>query len=82
MIENRIKTVMANVLNIDVSQISEVSSADTLQNWSSLNHMSLAIALEEEFNISFKDEQLVEIISYPLIVCIIKEIMTETVAVV
>lgn len=75
MIEEKIKTVIANVFNIPINDISDETSPDTLKNWNSLGHMNLVIALEEAFNINFQSEQIVEMNSYPLLVCIIKEMM-------
>lgn len=77
-IEEKIKNVMANVFNIEVSNISEESSVDTLNNWNSLGHMNLILALEEEFGIQFKDEQVIEMNSFPLLVCTLQEILFKT----
>ena len=51
--EIRIKTVMSAVFNLDVNTISRISSPDNIENWDSLKHMNLIIALEEEFGIEF-----------------------------
>jgi acyl carrier protein len=80
MIEKKIKKVMANVFNTNIDDISEETSTDTLSNWNSLGHMTLVVALEEEFGIEFQDEDVIEMNSYPLLVCIIKE-MTQNQAV-
>ena len=60
---DKIKNVMALVFEIDPSQIPDSASTSTIDNWDSLNHMNLVVALEEEFNILFSDEEIVEIIS-------------------
>jgi|TARA_B100001964_G_C14187546_1_gene579399 acyl carrier protein len=54
--ESRIKKVMSNVLNIDIALINNNTSPDNVENWDSLKHMNLIIALEEEFEFEF-DEQ-------------------------
>lgn len=61
---DKIKNVMALVFEIDPSQIPDSASTSTIDNWDSLNHMNLVVALEEEFNILFSDEEIVEIISF------------------
>lgn len=71
--EDKIKKVLSDVLDIEEKIISEESSPETIETWDSLKHMNLVVALEEEFNIEFTDDELVELISYPLIVEIIKE---------
>jgi acyl carrier protein len=70
--EDRIKKVMSDVLNIDVSLINNESSPDNIENWDSLKHMNLIVALEEEFEIEFDDEEIVDSMNYALIVIILK----------
>ena len=70
--EKRIKIVMSAVLEIPIGQIKEVSSPDTIESWDSLKHMNLIVALEEEFNVEFDDEEIVNSVNYALILNIIK----------
>jgi acyl carrier protein len=74
-IEIRIKNVMSAVFEIPVDQIKDNSSADTIESWDSLKHMNLVIALEEEFQFQFNDEQTREMLNYSLIYTIIKEML-------
>lgn len=71
--ENRIEEVMAAVFEISKEEITNDSSPDTIKSWDSLKHMNLVAALEEEFNIQFTNEEIVEMINYQLIKLIIKE---------
>lgn len=59
----KIKNVMAVVFEIPITDIPDSASTSSLENWDSLNHMNLVVALEEEFQIRFSDEEIVEIIS-------------------
>ena len=63
---------MSDVFNIDVSLINNESSPDNIENWDSLKHMNLIIALEEEFEIEFDDEEIVDSMNYALILNILK----------
>jgi acyl carrier protein len=72
MIEVRIKQVMSDVFNIDINSINDTSSPDNIENWDSLKHMNLIIALEEEFGVIFDDQEIVESMNYALIVNILK----------
>lgn len=65
--ENRIKKVMSKVFNINENSIGTSSSQDTIENWDSLKHMQLIYELEEEFKVEFTTEEIVDILSYPLI---------------
>jgi acyl carrier protein len=69
--ENRIKKVMSDVFNIDIESINNSSSPDNIENWDSLNHMNLIVALEEEFEIEFDDEEIIDSMNYVLIVNIL-----------
>ena len=70
--ENRIKKIMSNVFNINVDSINNESSPDNIENWDSLKHMNLIIALEEEFEIEFDDEEIVDSMNFALILNILK----------
>ena len=74
-IEDRVKKVLSNVFGINATSISADVSPDNIEKWNSLGHMNLVIALEEEFGITFNDQQLIEMMSYPLIICTVKEIL-------
>ena len=71
--ENRIKNVMAAVFEISIEDINEESSPDSIDNWDSLNLMNLVVSLEEEFDIEFDDDEIVEMLNFKLLVEIIKE---------
>lgn len=75
-IEDKVKKVMGNVFGIDALLISDETSPDTLLKWDSIGHMNLIFALEEEFNIQFSETQIVEMMNYPLILCVLKEIIS------
>ena len=76
-IEERIKNVISNVFGIEQHLVSENSSPDTIESWTSLGHMNLVVALEEEFKVQFNDMQIIEMMNYSLIVCIVKEVVPE-----
>ena len=69
----KLKQVLARVFNIDPEIITEQASPDNIENWDSLRHMNLVLALEEEFNVEFTDDQVVEILSYQLIKLVLQE---------
>lgn len=71
--ENRIKKVMSEVLDIDESLINDSTSAEMIESWDSLKQMNLIVALEEEFDIEFDGEDLENLINFKLICLIIQE---------
>ncbi len=69
----KIARTMAVVIGIDQSEITADSSMDTIEKWDSLKHMKMIMALEQEFDVMFDDEDVVEMLSVPLIIIAIKE---------
>jgi acyl carrier protein len=71
--ESRIKTIMANVFLIDESEIKENASPDSIPQWDSIGHLNLITSLEEEFDIIFSEEQIIEMLNLPLVIEITRE---------
>ena len=71
--ENRIKEIMSVVFETDLSMIDDCSSIETVENWDSLKHMILIAVLEEEFKITFSDDEILDMLNYKLILKTIKE---------
>ncbi|BBY36633.1 hypothetical protein MMAN_07670 [Mycobacterium mantenii] len=69
----KIKEVMAAVLEVDPSTISEDASMDSIESWNSLRQMSLVLALEEEFGVSFPDEDAANATSFKLLSLVLQE---------
>jgi acyl carrier protein len=64
MVDERIKNIMASVFDVNVSRICSDTSADALEQWDSLSHMCLVVALEEEFVVKFSSDEIVEMLSF------------------
>jgi len=72
-IDLQVKTIFSNLFSIEPSQIhSKLSPAD-VDKWDSLQHLNLVVAIEEEFGISIDAEQITEMLTYELIISLIKE---------
>lgn len=65
--EEKLKKIIGSVFKIDASAVNNETSPDTVENWDSLNHLNLVLALEEGFDVSFTEEQTVEILNFELI---------------
>ncbi|MGY4383048.1 acyl carrier protein [Pedobacter sp. UYP24] len=70
--EQRIKNVMASVFDLNEDEINDNASPDTIEQWDSLRHMQLITGLEEEFNVTIKDDEIIEMLNYKLIHDILK----------
>ncbi len=64
---------MAAVFETEPSLINENSSPDNIENWDSIRHMNLIVALEEEFGIQFNDDQIADMTNFKLVIATLKE---------
>lgn len=69
--KDRIFQIVSRVMDVPVELLTEESSPDTIEKWDSIQHMSLVLALEEDFNIMFSDSEIIELLSIELIIEII-----------
>jgi len=58
-LEEKVLKIVGLVMEIPAGQLDLQSSADTVENWDSLRQMNLTLALEEEFDVSFTDEEII-----------------------
>lgn len=72
--EKRLYTIMSQIFDIPLSAISMDSTAETMPEWDSMNHINLVLALEGEFGIQFTPEQIAEIISVQSILKVFAEL--------
>lgn len=56
-IEDKFFAILSSLLNVPRDQLSRESSRETIQQWDSLKHMHLVMALEDEFGIEFDDSE-------------------------
>jgi len=75
--EEKLKMVLSKVFSMDKESITDNFSIDTAENWNSLNHSNLIIALEQAFNIEFTTDEIIEMMSYKLIRLTLQEKMQE-----
>jgi acyl carrier protein len=71
--EEKLKTVISSMLEIDIASVGPDTSTDTVEKWDSQRHMHLVIALEEAFGITIPDDEVTTITSYPIIKAVIEE---------
>jgi acyl carrier protein len=56
----RLEEVIASVMSVDASAISDGDGPGTIETWDSLNHVMLAGVLEEQFGVTLTADELVE----------------------
>lgn len=75
--EERIKVIMSEIFFIEVSSISDESSPQDINNWDSIGNLNLITVLEEEFEIVYTDEQILEMLNFKLVCLITREALSQ-----
>ena len=75
--EQKLKELMANVFSIEISEISSLSSPDSISQWDSIGHLNLITSIEEEFGIYFDEEQIIQMLNFQLVNEITKEAISK-----
>lgn len=70
-----LKEVLSAVFEVSVESITDDSSSDTIENWDSLRHLNLIIALEEEFNVVIPDEEVGNMVNFKLIELVLNDLL-------
>ena len=73
--EDKIKEILATVLEIDQSDVNNDTNPNTVSNWDSLRHMKLVFAIEDEFGVQFSDDQIIQLTDVGKIINCIKELI-------
>jgi acyl carrier protein len=73
-VQDRVIKVISDVMNVPVSKLDENSSPMSVDKWESMKHINLVLALEEEFNIQFDDQQISALQDVKSIVSVIENL--------
>ena len=66
-LKEKIVNVMSLVFEVAPTEINDDSSTDTIENWDSLRHLNLILALEEEFGVTIPDEEVGNMVNYKIV---------------
>ncbi len=69
----KIKEIMAQVFEIPAECIGDDASPDTIEQWDSLHHLYLVLALEENFGTKFTEDEIVEMLNLKLVLLTLRE---------
>ena len=72
-IKEKIRKIIAEILNVDEKEIDDDTAIGDIQGWDSLNQLKILSAVETEFNIQFTPDVLMELEDFSDIVQAVKE---------
>jgi acyl carrier protein len=55
---DQIRTIASDLFGVPAEKISAASSPETLENWDSIQHLNLVLALEERFGLQLSPEEI------------------------
>ena len=70
--EQKLKEILASVLNVSLDSIGMDSSINNVANWDSLTHLKLVAKLEEELSIRFTEEEFLQLSNFANILRIVE----------
>lgn len=62
--EEKVNDILIDVLKVPKEKIAEDLTMDDVDNWDSLTHMNLIVAIEDEFGIEMSGDDIAEMISF------------------
>jgi acyl carrier protein len=62
-VQEKVIQVLINIFQVSPDKISTETTSDNVENWDSMNHINMILALEQEFGISYDEEQAVSMLS-------------------
>jgi acyl carrier protein len=68
-----VKRIAADVFEAPAAELTAQSSPDNIPSWDSMHHLSLVLALEQDFAIEFSPEEIEQLLSLELIADLIEE---------
>jgi len=74
----RVRNIAADVLRVSAGNLTPESSNETIENWDSVQHLNLVLALEQEFSVQFDPEEIDEMNSIGRAASIIQSKLSTT----
>ena len=71
--ENKLKKLLSVILDVDKKRIDNNTSADNINGWDSLKQMNIIVAIEEEYDVQFNEEESILSNSYIALLDAIKK---------
>ncbi len=75
--ELQIKQIMSDVLDVDATRVDALTSQENTPNWDSMGQINLVIALEQEFGVCFTAVEIVELVSFPEILRMLRDKLSQ-----
>ncbi|MFQ5671491.1 MAG: acyl carrier protein [Nitrospinales bacterium] len=65
--DDKLRTILAQAIDVDAEELTDESSPDTMPEWDSFAHLNMVASIEQEYGISLTLEEVIEMQSLPKI---------------
>lgn len=72
-IEQRVRQVASDVFNLPLDRITPQSNPQSIENWDSVQHLNLVLALEQELGVQIAPEEIEQMQSIGAIIELMKQ---------
>ncbi len=70
--EETIKQLMADILDLDPKAIDHTTRADGVDGWDSFNHLNLCLAIEQALGVQLEVQEMETMLSFPAIMAVVR----------
>ena len=69
----RVRSIAADIFTLDLAAVPRSASRDTVSAWDSVAHVNLVLAVEQQFDVQFLPEEMLEMLSIELVAMLVEE---------
>ena len=73
-----VRAVASDIFGVPPDQITAESSPETIENWDSMQHLNLVLAIEEKFGVQLEPEDIEQMKSIGAVVALITRLQSTT----
>lgn len=73
-----VRAVASDILGVPPDQITAESSPETIENWDSMQHLNLVLAIEEKFGVQLEPEDIEQMKSIGAVVALVTRLQSTT----
>ena len=70
--KDKLRNIMSYVFDVPIETINTETSTENCEDWDSLRHMSLLFAIEEEFELTFTDDEVLVMKDFTAIISLLE----------
>ena len=72
----RVQSVASDIFGIPVNRITAESSPETIENWDSMQHLNLVLAIEEKFGVQLDPEDIEQMKNVGAVATLVEKLLS------